>query len=449
MKLNEVKSVYFIGIGGIGMSALARYFFSNGAKVAGYDRTETKLTKSLQQEGIEVHFEEQPQGIEKYNLVIYTPAIPKANKELQCCIAKGLPLKKRSEVLGELSALYPTVAIAGTHGKTSVTSMVSHLFKQANINVTAFLGGIASNYNSNLILSNPTQIQVMEADEFDRSFLKLKPSITAVTSIDADHLDVYEKADTLVESYQAFAGLATQKTFLKKEIQNQFSGISTTYSITDKEADYFGANISVTDGNYQFDLNFGKGTIKNLRLGLAGRHNVENAVLASAVFLENGGNENQLREGLASFKGIKRRFEKQFDSNQKVYIDDYAHHPTEIKALLTSVREMYPNDSICGFFQPHLFSRTRDFGDGFAKVLSELDEVYLLPIYPAREEPIEGISSEWLLESIAVSKKAVIQPNQLPKVGLDSNCRVLLTIGAGDIDKQVEPLKSKLHETFS
>jgi len=450
MNLNDIKYIYFIGVGGIGMSALARYFNSKNVKVLGYDKTVTQLTNKLVEEGIEIHFEENIELIGKPDLVVYTPAIPKDNLELQYCFQNNLNILKRAEVLGLLSTGLPSVAIAGTHGKTSVTTLLSHLYKNAKIEVNAFLGGISSNYNTNLLVSGKAEIQVVEADEYDRSFLKLNPTYAAITSIDADHLDIYGDGKHLIEGYAEFAKLATKKLFLKKEIESEINiKDATTYSLKDNSADFYAQNIQIINGSYQFSLVTPNGNIADLELGIPGWHNVENAVLAAAIFLNTGGNSNNLKSGLQNFKGVKRRFEKHFENSKKVYIDDYAHHPTEINALVSSVKELYPNDDVLGFFQPHLFTRTRDFADGFAASLSLLDELVLMPIYPAREKPIEGINSEWLLNKVNTSKKTLLQPASLPMHAVNSKCRVVLTIGAGDIDKTIEPIKNKLIETCS
>ena len=448
MNLNHLKYVYFVGIGGIGMSALARYFKTKGAKVVGYDKTPTVLTDKLSSEGIEIHFEENVNLIGSPDLIIYTPAIPKENLELEYCFNNNLNILKRAEALGLLSNGLPSVAIAGTHGKTSVTTLLSHLYKNSNIEVNAFLGGISANYNTNLLVSDNAEIQVVEADEYDRSFLKLNPTYAAITSVDADHLDIYGDGSHLVEGYKEFAKLATNQLFVKKEIESTINITGAiTYALKDSTADYFAENIKIENGSYHFDLCTPNKNIKNLKLGIPGWHNVENAVLASAIFLQTGGNSETLKNGLANFKGVKRRFEKHFESAKKVYIDDYAHHPTEINALVTSVKELYPNDEIVGFFQPHLFTRTRDFAEGFAASLSLLNELVLVPIYPAREKPIEGINSEWLLNKVNGPKKYLLQPSSLPLHAVESPCRVVLTIGAGDIDKTIEPIKNKLIET--
>lgn len=449
MNVNQLKYVYFLGIGGIGMSALARYFLKLGAKVKGYDKTETQLTKALQAEGAQIHYNEDVAAIQNPDLVIYTPAIPEDNIELEYCKAQGFQIMKRSKVLGLINSNLVSIAIAGTHGKTSVTCLLAHLFQHNNIPVNAFLGGISTNYNTNLLVNPDAKFQIVEADEFDRSFLNLSPTIGAITSVDADHLDVYADDSHLIEGYKQFAQLVKKQLFINYQVKEKIPvSNAITYSIVNSDAQYFAKDIAVSEGKYTFTLVTPQHQFKNLQLGVAGRHNVENAVLASAILLNVEPNVPNLAQALLSFKGVKRRFEKHYESDQKVYIDDYAHHPTEIAALLNSVKEMYPNQKVLGIFQPHLFSRTRDFADQFAETLGLLNHLVLLPIYPAREKPIQGINSQWLLNKVRGPKKALLDASILPQYAADSECRVILTIGAGDIDQCVEPIKNKLIEQF-
>ena len=450
MNLDKLNSIYFLGIGGIGMSALARYFNSLGVQVTGYDKTSTLLTDKLQEEGIRVHFEDDLNQIPKnIDLVIYTPAIPNNLSEFNFLKSSGISIKKRSEVLGLITQTKKTIAVSGTHGKTTVSSILAHLLYQSELGSSALLGGITKNYNSNLLVSPGSDNMVVEADEFDKSFLHLKPFATVITSIDADHLDIYGDHDEMKKSFSEFASQTSPKGFLvvKKGIDLNMDKVKTervfTYSITE-EANYTAENILYLNGDYTFDLHTPDRKIENLLLGMHGQINIENAVAAAAVALSMGITEHELRENLASFSGVKRRFDYQIKDDNLIFIDDYAHHPEEIKALVNSVRDMYPGKKILGIFQPHLFSRTSDFADGFAESLSLLDEVILLPIYPARELPIEGVNSELLLNKIQGLEKSISTKDDLLENVISKDFDVLLTIGAGDIDKLVEPLRHHL-----
>jgi UDP-N-acetylmuramate--alanine ligase len=451
MNLKEIEIVYFLGIGGIGMSALARYFNHHKKIVMGYDRTPTPLTSELEMEGISIHFDdtilEIPQIIkvtpQEKILVIYTPAIPRDSNEKNWFLENGFDLKKRSEVLGAITASSKTIAIAGTHGKTTTSSLVAHLLKDSGSECNAFLGGITANYNTNLLLGKSDAWTVVEADEFDRSFLTLHPELAVITSMDADHLDIYGDASHVTEGFQLFAQrvLSGGTLLVKKglDIQPHHLQENVTllhYSISE-EADFYGKNIRVENGSYVFDLVTPKGTLTGLTLGQPGRHNIENAIAACAMALLSKVQLVQLPQALASFKGVRRRFETIFKSSDLTFIDDYAHHPTELTAAINSARELFPGQKIIGIFQPHLFTRTRDFADDFADALSLLDEVILLPIYPARELPIEGVTSDMLLERIKNSNKALIPKadvlNKISEIGEG----VILTLGAGDIDTLV------------
>ena len=446
MNLNNIHNVYFIGIGGIGMSALARYFVANKKYVAGYDKTRTEITDQLESLGVKIHFEDDINQIEssflnpKTTLIVYTPAIPKNHKEFNYFKDNGFEVLKRSTVLGEITKNTFCFAVAGTHGKTTTTSILGHLLYQCNVEVTAFLGGISQNYNSNLIL-NGNKVTVVEADEFDRSFLTLTPDMACITSMDADHLDIYGEAEELQKSFIEFSKKIKPngKLFVKKGLP--LKGI--TYGI-DTNADYSAINIKIIDGAYVFDVKTPSTILKNFKFNLPGRHNLSNALIALAMSVEYGIPQQQLAEALASYQGVKRRFTYHIKSDDLIFIDDYAHHPQEINALYQAVREMYPSKKVLAIFQPHLFSRTRDFGDDFAKSLSQFDEIILLEIYPARELPIEGITSKWLLDKINNNHKKLIQKSELISEIKRSNAQVILTIGAGDIGEEVKHIRDAL-----
>ncbi|EGV43425.1 UDP-N-acetylmuramate--L-alanine ligase [Bizionia argentinensis JUB59] len=449
MNLDSIKNVYFIGIGGIGMSALARYFHANGKRVSGYDKTSSEITDALIDSGIPVHFEDSVRYLEDYvlnntnTLVVYTPAVPKSHKELVHFMHSGHRVLKRSEVLGVITANTFCLAVAGTHGKTTTTSILGHIMKVCDVPVTAFLGGISENYNSNLIL-NGTEVTVVEADEFDWSFLTLSPNMACITSMDADHLDIYGDAAELEKSFNDFAHKLKEDGTLF--VKNGLSIAGVTYGIED-DSDYTAQNIKIENGTYIFDVKTPKALIENIEFSLPGRHNLSNALIALAMAVEYGCNHDQIVKALASYTGVKRRFSYHIKRDDLVYIDDYAHHPEEINAVHQAVREMYPGKEVLAIFQPHLFSRTRDFVDDFAASLSKFDEVMLLDIYPAREEPIEGVSSEWLLEKITNDNKLLISKAELIDKVKASRAQVILTIGAGDIGEQVKHIKEALrHE---
>ena len=411
MNLNNIHNIYFVGIGGIGMSAIARYFKANGKNVAGYDKTQTEITDALVDLGIAVHFEDSVANVgmrflnPETTLVVYTPAIPKDHKELAYFRNNRYEVLKRSEILGTITKNTFCLAVAGTHGKTTTTSILGHLLHECNIPLTAFLGGISENYNSNLI-QNGTEVSVVEADEFDRSFLTLSPDLACITSMDADHLDIYGDASELTKTFEDFSKKLKPKG--KLFIKNGLPLEGITYGIED-DSDYTVQNISIQNGTYVFDVKTPKTVLKQVQFNLPGRHNLSNALIALAMAVEYGAPHQQLVEALATYKGVKRRFTYQIKSDALVYIDDYAHHPEEINAVHQAVREMYPEDEVLAVFQPHLFSRTRDFADGFAKSLSQFDEILLLDIYPARELPLEGVTSKGLLQQISNPKKALIE----------------------------------------
>ncbi len=446
--IKNIENFYFVGIGGIGMSALARYFNLQGKNVFGYDRTPSKITDSLINEGVSIQFKDDdsliPDVIQenKNTLIVCTPAIPKNNKILTWLQSKKYSITKRSELLGEISKNSVCLAVAGTHGKTTTSAILGHLLASCNMPVTAFLGGVTENYNSNLIYKG-SEIMVVEADEFDRSFLHLNPTIACVTSMDADHLDIYGTTSELENTFVDFSKLVPDSNNLlfKKGLPLEGKTVSAT-----QNADFEARNVRIEDGSYVFDLKTPTEEIKNLRFHLPGRHNMFNAVTALGMAILAGSPTDCLPKALQDFKGVKRRFSYKIRTEDLVLIDDYAHHPTEIDALYQAVTEMYPQKDKLIVFQPHLFSRTKDFGNEFAKSLSRFDEIILLDIYPAREEPIEGISSEWLLEKIENKNKKIVLKKDLPLEMKVSNCNVKLMVGAGDIGVEVESVIKYLRD---
>lgn len=449
MNLNQIRNVYFIGIGGIGMSNLARYFKNLGKQVCGYDKTPSVLTNELIESGISIHFEDAIDLIPKdffieNTLVIITPAVPVTHSEWNYFVERGFEIKKRAEVLGLITKDTFCFAVAGTHGKTTTSGILGHILHESRADVTAFIGGIVENYNSNLIGSGTT-ITVVEADEFDRSFLHLHPNIACITSMDADHLDIYGTSKAIEASFIEFASKITDKTklFITRELP-----IEGVVCAVDEDAVYKAFNVRVGDGSYIFDVQTPKEVIKDLHFGLPGRHNLMNALMAIAMANLFGTPTEAIAKALASFKGIKRRFSYQIKTESKVYIDDYAHHPTEINAVNQAVRELYPGQKVLAIFQPHLFSRTRDFADDFAKSLSVFDEVILLDIYPAREQPMEGVNSQWLMDKMTnVNRKLVVKNDLIPSI-LASDATIIVTIGAGDIGELVPLIKKAINETL-
>jgi UDP-N-acetylmuramate--alanine ligase len=450
--LTDIQAIYLIGIGGIGMSALARYFAEKGKLVAGYDRVSTELTQELEATGINIHYSDDvnliPNGFEnpEYTLVIFTPAVPSSHSELTHFRSNGFDVLKRSEVLGELSKTYQTIAVAGTHGKTTTSSIIAHLLRSSSKDCNAFLGGISSNYNTNLLTSTSSNLMVVEADEFDRSFLTLSPDVAIITSVDADHLDIYGSSDEMLNSFKLFSERVTENGTLIYRFGLPFEDSSRrnfTYSVSE-ESDYYTSQLSIKNGQYQFNLHSPTAMLENVSFGMPGLHNVENAVAAFASVDQLGLTEDEVRNGLATYKGVKRRFDVHINTDKLVYIDDYAHHPTEISACIGSIRELFPGRRVKGIFQPHLFSRTKDHLSEFAISLSALDEVTLLDIYPAREEPIPGITSRVLLDRISLPSKELASKQEAVDSLLPENLDVLLTMGAGDIDQLVSPIKKKL-----
>jgi UDP-N-acetylmuramate--alanine ligase len=456
--IKNKKIAYFIGIGGIGMSALARYFKNTGWQVAGYDKTRTTLTDALVGEGIPVHFEDEINGIPAFVtaadksevLVIFTPAVPATHIQKNYFIQNGYTVVKRSDVLGELAAEGKCIAIAGTHGKTTTTTLVAHILYSNQVKCNAFLGGISTNYNTNLLLTPDAEYSVAEADEYDRSFLKLFPAIAVVTSMDADHLDIYGDETAMHKSYNEFVQQIKPngKLIYKFGLPLQPKSESYTYSITNSQADYSVGNLKIENGGYYFNVHF-KGNVVSpeIKSGLPGRHNVENALAAFAATHQMGMDVSQIAASIASYRGVKRRFEYIIKNEQLIFIDDYAHHPEELRACISSVKEMYPGKKVTGVFQPHLFSRTRDFATDFAVSLDLLDRVLLLDIYPARELPIEGVTSDMLLNLIKTSNKKLVSKENLLTELKNYRPEVLVTLGAGDIDKLVEPIKQQLLQT--
>ena len=446
MNLNQIHNVYFIGIGGIGMSAFARYFQYIGKKVVGYDKTPTQLTDELQAIGLEIHFEDNISLIPtdfyvENTLVIVTPAVPVSHSEWNYFIERGYTIKKRAEVLGIITKDTYCFAVAGTHGKTTTSSILGHVLYESGVDVTAFLGGIVENYNSNLIGSGKT-VTVVEADEFDRSFLHLHPNVSCVTSMDADHLDIYGDAASIEDSFREFAAKTPgENLYVIKGLPLEGNTIG-----VNNDADFSAQNIRIENGFYVFDVKTPIEVVQNVKFGLPGHHNLTNALLAFAMAKSYGVSNEKIIAALASFKGVRRRFSFQIREEKLVYIDDYAHHPTEINAVHQAVRELYPGKKIIAAFQPHLFSRTKDFVDGFAESLSQFDEILLLEIYPARELPMEGVNSTWLLNKINNPYKKLVSKDELFTAFENSDADVFVTIGAGDIGELVKDLKKALHE---
>lgn len=455
MNINTLHTIYFLGVGGIGMSALARYFLAQGCKVSGYDKTKTKLTEQLCAEGVAIHYEEDENKIPveifhqiNQAIVVYTPAIPKNHKEWLFLQEKNIKCYKRSEILGFISQKYFTIAVAGTHGKTTTSSMIAHVLNQSGVKCNAFLGGISLNFNSNLLLHPEAEMVVVEADEFDRSFLTLTPNIAVVTSLDADHLDVYSNKQQMDNAYKEFVqrinpnGVLITKQAYRTALDAERLKVL-TYSIEQK-ADFSMVSKKAVDGNFSVALQTPSEKVNELLIGLPGIHNIENGIAAYAVAKELGIDTDLIIKALASYRGVKRRFEFHVKTTDLVYIDDYAHHPTELSFTINSIKELFPNKKITGIFQPHLYSRTRDFADDFAQSLSLLDELILLEIYPARELPIKGVSAEMLLEKVTITNKQLVPINEVLNYVENHQPQVLVTLGAGDIDTLVEPISTLL-----
>lgn len=448
----KAKTYYLVGIGGIGMSAIARYLKEEGNNVFGYDRVCTALTKELEQEGVEIVYEDNSSHIATLNVdeVIYTPAIPSDSAILRYVKEMGIPLFKRSEALGRITRGKKTIAVAGTHGKTTTAGLTAHILKNSRIGCSAFLGGISNNYSTNFLVNHNSDYVVVEADEYDRSFLRLSPFFSLITSIAEDHLDIYGNLDNLEQAFIQFANLTDKngRLFLKNNLPAKIESEvpETTYSLTDVDADYYASNIRVSEGAYYFDFHTPDKVYHDMKMTYPGRHNIENAVASLSMALSLGVNECEFREGLATFKGMKRRFDLRIKTDKTIYYDDYAHHPQEIEATIKSLKELYPDKRICGVFQPHLYSRTRDFAGEFAQSLELLDDIILLPIYPAREEPIEGITSDTILGKIRKSSKYYVEKDRLLSLLKTLQPELLVTLGAGDIDRFVEPITEMIRE---
>ena len=453
--INEVRAVYFIGIGGIGMSAIARYFLSLGKKVSGYDRTETAITRRLEQEGIFIHYSEDLELIPKeVDYVVYTPAIPNDHKELAFYQNEGYAVVKRSDILQVISEGSFNICVAGTHGKTTTSTMVAHLLRDSGYGCNAFLGGISANYGTNF-WSSDNNVCVIEADEYDRSFLKLSPDIAVITATDADHLDIYETEANVKDAFRQFAAKTKQGGLLLKKLgleQEIVADRTVSYSIRDDRAEVCATNIRVHDGGYSFDAVLPGSRISDIRLNMGGMHNVENMMAAIGVANDLDIEPGKIKAAVATFKGVKRRFEYIINQKDLVFIDDYAHHPEELKALINGVKTLFPGKRGTLIFQPHLFTRTRDFAAGFAEVLGGVDNVVLLPIYPARELPIDGVTSNLVLDNVHAKSKALYTKEQLldwveTDFSVNRNKEageVIITAGAGDIDKLVEPIQQIL-----
>ncbi len=445
MDIKQIKNIYFIGIGGIGMSALARYFKNLGKNIAGYDRHPTPITRTLQDLGVEIHFDDDINQIPKSydvhtTLVVITPAVPVDHSEWNYFIEHKYSIKKRAEVLGIITKDTFCFAVAGTHGKTTTSAILGHILYESGVDVTAFVGGVVENYNSNLIGLGKT-VTVVEADEFDRSFLQLHPNIACITSMDADHLDIYGDTAAIEASFCEFAHKINDKSnlFIADDLPLEGKTVS-----VNEAADCKAFNIKIENGSYVFDVQIEDQILNGFEFALPGRHNLMNATMALSMAFKYGISEAQIAQALRSFKGIKRRFSYQIQRDDLVYIDDYAHHPTEINAVHQAVSELFPGEEVLAVFQPHLFSRTKDFAADFASSLSKFDKVLLMDIYPARELPMPGITSEWLLNQMTSENKKLVSKESLIEEIKVANCKVVITIGAGDIGEMVSPIKEAL-----
>ena len=447
--MSSYKNYYFLGIGGIGMSAIARYFHHAGYAVSGYDRTPSALTAELEAEGIAVHYDDNPATVPQNvaeTFVIYTPAVPEDLGEFRFIREKGYALCKRSRALGEIARGQKCLAVSGTHGKTTTSTLLAHILTQGGGGCSAFLGGISKNYSTNLLLSkNP--VLVAEADEFDRSFLQLNPAIAVVTATDADHLDIYNDRSHLLEAFGQFAAQVSESLVVKAGVELPLGGVTArVYRYAyDTPCDFYASDIvALEGGRFDFTLNTPMGRFQHWSVGIPGWVNVENAVAASAVALLHGTDPEEVRKAVATFSGVKRRFDIHLNTPKIAYVDDYAHHPNEIKAAITSIRNIFPGRTLCGIFQPHLYTRTRDFADEFAEALSHLDALIMLPIYPARELPIPGVCSEMILDKVTLSDKQLVPKDRLMETLAARKLDCLITFGAGDIDRFIEPIENWL-----
>lgn len=450
------KSVYFLGIGGIGMSALARYFKAKGFEVAGYDRTRSTLTGELEQEGIPVHYEDSVdlipasfRDVEK-TLVVYTPAVPSSMSEFSWFRDNGFEVMKRSQILGEVTRMQRAICVSGTHGKTTTSTMISHLLHNSHVECNAFLGGISKNFSRNLLLSDKSDLVVVEADEFDHSFLTLSPYMAVVTAVDADHLDIYGTVENYRKGFEDFVSLILPGGVLlmKKDlpIEPKLNKDVRLYSYSVEEGDFHAANIRIGGGEIIFDFVTPECVIRDIQLGVPVYVNIENGVAAMAMAYLNGVTEQEIRAAMKSFAGVKRRFDFHIKTKDFAFLDDYAHHPQELKSSIESVRALYPGKRICGVFQPHLYTRTRDLADDFARSLSLLDELVLLDIYPAREKPIEGVNSQMLLDKVTIKDKCLSSKQGLVDCLSHKDFDVLLMVGAGDLDLLIPEVEKKMRE---
>jgi UDP-N-acetylmuramate--alanine ligase len=462
VKLDQYHNIYFLGIGGIGMSALARWFIKKGLSVSGYDKTSTTLTKELEAEGMKIHYDDSVKSIpaevksnKAHTLVIFTPAIPKDHQEHAYLRENSFTIMKRSEVLGLISKDYFTVGVAGTHGKTTTSSMIAHILRTAEKGMVAFLGGITANYKSNLVMHGDIgkdTIVVAEADEFDRSFLRLFPKVAIVTSADADHLDIYGDHNSVIESFKAFINqihsggfLIIHESIAEKLATNVTHVTKNIYSMS--RGQFFASSITAKSGFFEFDLH-GFGKVEHIKLGVPGFHNIENAIAASIAAHHCGVNLATIKKALESFSGVRRRFEFIIRTPKIVFVDDYAHHPTEIEAFLKSMKSMYPSKKLSVIFQPHLYSRTRDFAEGFSKSLSIADELFLMDIYPARELPIPGVDSDMVFKDVTSKLKFRVNKESLMEILEQTDIEILATVGAGDIDTFIEPIQKMLKKKY-
>ncbi|MGQ9846820.1 MAG: UDP-N-acetylmuramate--L-alanine ligase [Bacteroidales bacterium] len=458
MNILSKHIIYFIGIGGIGMSALAKYFLRQGKIIVGYDRTQSTTTIQLENAGAYLHYSEEVESIptiintsnDDDILVIYTPAVSSDSPLLNYVRKRGLEVYKRAEVLGMICKQYPTIAIAGTHGKTTISSLIAHVLHFSAQNCMAFLGGIVKNYQSNFIYCNHPQYVVVEADEYDRSFLQLLPQAAVITSIDADHLDIYKTYDALKLAYNDFVANINDggKVLLKKELAYMplIGNKQVAFYSTNNNAECTVDNIRLENGYFIFDVKTPWGNIIDLKPSITGNYNIENVLAAVSMCLWLGIDKELIKNAIAEFKGVKRRFDIQVNNNKHIYIDDYAHHPVEIKAFIQSVKTIFPNQKITGIFQPHLYSRTRDLANEFAEALSMLDELWLMNIYPARELPIAGVTSKIIFDKVTCSQKQMISDDKILETIKHKKPSLLLTMGAGNIDQWIEPIKQCLNE---
>lgn len=448
----KYSKIYFLGIGGIGMSAIARYYKFKGYPVAGYDKTPSELTHELEKEGIEIHYTDDPDYIPKdmaSTLVVYTPAIPETLKEFQFVKEHGYTLIKRSRMLGELSEGQTCLAVAGTHGKTTTSTLIAHILQESGEGCSAFLGGISKNYGTNLLTSH-TPTFVAEADEFDRSFLQLHPAIAVITAMDADHLDIYGTLAEYIKAFKAFASQVRRTVIVKQGLDITSADTKAKilrYSYDDAASDFYAKNISPDAfGHYVFDLVYPKGVLTGIRVGVPGWINVENSVAAAAACLTHGVNPNAIRKAIGSFQGVRRRLDEHINTSEIVYIDDYAHHPKELASAISSIRGIFPGRKLTAIFQPHLYTRTRNFADDFAQALSAVDKLILLDIYPAREEPIPGVTSKLIYDKVTAPEKVLITKEELMDYLANEPIDVLATFGAGNIDRFIEPITQMLED---